>query len=321
MKKSATLVVLFILSIIILMVVFSSFFIVNEIEQVVVTRFGKPIGIPIQKAGIHFKIPIVDKANFFDKRKLEWNGSPDEIPTKDKNIITVLTTARWRITNPLIFMQDLGVSEEAAHQRLDGIIDSIIRDEISGINLAEIVRNSNRIIKAMEDVPSEFGDTEGQSVEEIHIGRDKITRDMVDKAKQDIAKLGIELIDVRITGLMYERSVQEKIFSRMISEQKKIAAKIRSQGQAEKERIEGRMNLDLKTIDSEGYREAQEIKGDADAQSAKIYAESYNVAPDLYQFMASLDAYEQAIDSNSVIILGSDAEFFQALKSSKKRSE
>lgn len=317
MKRSITLFILLFFSLIALSILLSSYFIVNETEQVVITRFGKVIGKPIMKSGIHFKIPWLDKANFFDKRILEWDGNPDTVLLADKNAIRVDTTARWKINDPLLFFQDVG-SETGAQQRLDGIIDSAVRDEISQHNLVEIVRNSNRIFKTQDDFVDDFETSGLGKLEEVKVGRDKISRNILSKARKDLAELGIELIDVRIKGLMYDPSVQQKIFSRMISEQKKIAEKIRSQGQAEKAKVEGRQNLDLKTIQSEAYKQAQIIQGEADAQAAKIYSEGYILDPSLFEFMASLESYEEAITENSVIILGSDADFFKAVKTYKK---
>lgn len=316
MKRNISLFITMFFALIALSVLLSSYFIVNETEQVVITRFGKVIGKPIQSAGIHFKIPWIDKANFYDKRILEWDGSADTILLADKNTIKVDATARWKIRDPLAFLQDVG-TEELAQQRLDGIIDSAVRTEISQHHLVEIVRNSNRAFKIQEDFSDDFDTGGPSSIDEVKVGRDKISRNILAKAKKDLSPLGIELIDVRIKGLMYDPSVQQKIYSRMISEQKKIAEKIRSQGQGEKARIEGRQNLDLKTIQSEAYKQAQIIQGEADASAAKIYSEGYALDPSFYEFLAALDAYDDAITSNSVMVIGTDADFFKTLKSYK----
>lgn len=294
-----------------------SFYIVKETEQVVITRFGRPIGDAIVDAGIHFKAPFIDTVNVFEKRILEWDGYTSQISTAEKKFIIVDTTARWKIKNALVFLQSVGKHEADAQTRLDGIIDSAVRNEVRSNKLIEIVRNSNRVIDVVKKEGEVSGETflDESAVEEIFVGREQITRNILKRAAATVENLGIQLIDVRIKGLMYEASVLEKVFDRMISERKKIAVEIRSEGQAEKAKIEGQKNLELKKIQSKAYRRAQEIKGEADAESTKIYAKAYDLEPEFYQFLKSLESYEKSLKENSSLILGTNIEFLKVLKS------
>lgn len=312
MKKTITIIAIFIS----LIIVSSGFFIVYETEQVVITRFGKPVGDPIQTPGMYFKIPVIDKATYFDQRILEWDGHPNQIPTKDKKYILIDTTARWKIIDPLTFLQTVG-NETGAQTRLDDIIDSAVRNEVTSHNLIEIVRGSNRVIDVLKEQHLQEKSEEESTIEKIKVGRDKITRNILKRAKPTIKKYGIDLIDVRIKGLNYEESVREKVYNRMISERKKIAEKLRSEGKAEKAKVKGKLNLELKTIESEAYRQAQEIKGEADAEATKIFAKAYDIDPALYRFLTSLEAYEKAIDKNGSLIMGTNAEFLDVLKKGK----
>lgn len=295
----------------------SCFFIVKETQQVVITRFGRPIGQPITTAGLHFKMPLIDKTVVFEKRVLEWDGDPNQIPTRDKKYILVDSTARWKIVDALTFLQTVG-NETGAQSRLDDIIDSSIRNEITQHDLIEIVRNSNRVLDILNDESEETTAEEELGSVNITVGRELITRNVLKDAQIIIRKYGIELTDVRIKGLNYEASVQEKVFNRMISERKKIAEKIRSEGLAEKAKIDGKRHLELKTIEAKAYREAEEVRGEADALSTKTYAEAYLVDADFYNFMASLKSYTDIIDKNGVLIMGTDTEFLKVLKSAGK---
>lgn len=300
-----------------LFVALSCFFIVKETQQVVITRFGRPIGQPITTAGLHFKMPLIDKTVVFEKRVLEWDGDPNQIPTRDKKYILVDSTARWKIVDALTFLQTVG-NETGAQSRLDDIIDSSIRNEITQHDLIEIVRNSNRVLNILNDESEETTAEDELGAVNITVGRELITRNVLKDAQIIIRKYGIELTDVRIKGLNYEASVQEKVFNRMISERKKIAEKIRSEGLAEKAKIDGKRHLELKTIEAKAYREAEEVRGEADALSTKTYAEAYLVDADFYNFMASLKSYTDIIDKNGVLIMGTDTEFLKVLKSAGK---
>lgn len=291
-------------------------YIVDETKQVVITQFGEPIGEPIRKAGLHFKIPFVQKANYFEERILEWDGYPTEVPTKDKKFIWVDTTGRWRITDPLLFMQSMG-TELHAQSRLDDIIDGMTRDLITSYNIVDIVRNSDQILTATkmeEDIASE------ERFETITIGRDQITRAILEKAKIIVADYGIELVDVRIKRLNYVDRVRQKVYERMISERKRAVEQLRSEGQGIKAEIEGQKERELKKIESEAYRSAQEIKGKADAEAIRIYADAYSKDADFYAFTKTLELYPETL-RDSRFVMSTETEYLKYLKSPLKEDQ
>jgi len=304
--KSIAIGVLIFLALIILV---SGLYTVDMTEQVVITRFGKPVGDAVKEPGLHWKKPFVEKANSFEKRTLEWDGDPNQIPTKDKKYIWVDTYARWRIADPLKFLQSVR-NELGAHGRLDDIIDAATRDYMTSHLLLEIVRNSNREMATAE--------AEMELPEEVKIpiqwGREKITRQILERASEMVPQYGIELIDVRIKLINYVEEVRKKVYERMISERTRIAEKYRSEGQGKKAEIEGQMEKELQRITSEAYRKAQEIKGKADAEATKIYAGAYNKDPEFYSFLKTLDTYKGTIDDRTWLILTTDSDYLKYLK-------
>ncbi|MFH1856981.1 MAG: protease modulator HflC [Candidatus Omnitrophota bacterium] len=286
---------------------------IDETQQVVVTQFGQPIGTPIADAGLHFKTPFIQQANYFDKWILEWDGEPNQIPTKDKKYISVDTTARWKIKDALKFLQSVG-NERGGQARLDDIIDSATRDAVTNQKLVEAVRDTNRIIEEKSEQTED--DTMGQ-VEELEIidfGREALTRTILEEASKIVPQYGIELIDVRIKRINYVSDVQKKVFERMISERKRAAEQYRSEGQGKKAEIEGKRAKELNQIQSDAYRIAEEIKGDADAEATNIYADAYNKAPEFYAFLKTLETYENTIDETTTLILTTDSEYLKYLK-------
>lgn len=300
-----------ILAILGFIVISGAIYTVSETQQVVITQFGQPIGEPIKTAGLHFKTPFIQKANYFEKRILEWDGSPNQIPTKDKRYIWVDTTARWRIADPLKFLQSVG-NETGAHARLDDIIDSATRDSITNQLLVEAVRNTNRLLERIKEVEEVLGAEE--ALERIEVGREELTRGILQRAQELVPQYGIELIDVRIKRIDYVEEVRRKVYERMISERKRAAEKYRSEGQGKKAEIEGEMEKELNRITSEAYRKAQEIKGRADAEAIKIYAEAYSKDPEFYSFLKTLETYKETIDKGSTIILSTDSDYYEYLK-------
>jgi membrane protease subunit HflC len=287
-------------------------YIVDEAHQVVITQFGEPIGAPITAAGLHVKRPFVQQAHYFDKRLIEWDGVPTQIPTKDKKFILIDELARWRITDPLLFLQTVG-NELGAQARLNDIIASATRDVVTGHILQEMVRSSNRLldepIQAGEDIilPAEVG-------ERIEKGRDELTRLILARASELIPSYGIELMDMRIKRINYIEEVREKIYDRMVAERKQAAEKSRSEGQGKRAEIEGQMEKELKIITSEAYRKAQEIKGQADAEATQVYAEALGNDPEFYMFLKTLESYRATVDENSTLILTTDSDYFRYLK-------
>ena len=286
---------------------------VDETQQVVITQFGEPIGNPITKSGLRFKMPFIQQANYFEKRILEWDGDANQIPTKDKRYIWVDTTARWKIVDALKFLQSV-TNELGAHARLDDIVDSATRNYVTSHNLVEVVRNTNRLVQK-EDVDTE-GDfsLDSGEIEKIEVGRDALTRGILKEASEIMPQYGIELIDVRVKRINYVREVQAKVYERMISERKRAAERYRSEGQGRKAEIEGQTVKELNKIRSGAYRTAEELKGKADAEATGIYANAYNKDPEFYAFLKTLETYKGTIDKSTTVIITTDAEYFEYFK-------
>jgi len=291
------------------------FYIVDETQQVVVTQFGQPIGMPITEAGLHFKMPLIQQTNYFDKRILEWDGEPNQIPTKDKKYIWVDTTARWKIVDALKFLQSVG-NETGAQARLDDIIDSATRDIVTNHNLVEVVRDTNDIMEGAAEAVDTDSMSQSEELEKINYGREEMTRNILNEASKIVPQYGIGLIDVRIKRINYLSDVQIKVFERMISERRRAAEQYRSEGQGKKAEIEGEMAKDLNQIQSDAYRVAEEIKGKADAAATDIYAKAYNEDPDFYAFLKTLETYRETINSETTVILTTDSEYLKYLKNS-----
>jgi membrane protease subunit HflC len=269
----------------------------------------------IDNPGLHIKLPFIQKANFFEKRWLEWNGDTNQIPTKDKKYIWVDTYARWRISEPLTFFQRVR-DERGAHSRLDDIIDGETRNTVANYNLIEIVRSTNREFEITEEI-QELLETK-EDLLKIETGREKISEIILEKASIVTPEYGIELKDVKIKRVNYVEEVQNKVFDRMIAERQRIAAKYRSEGDGNSAEIRGQKERELKTIQSKAYRKAQEIKGKADAEATKIYASAYNLDPEFYQFMKTLETYKTILDEKTWLLLSTDCEFLKYLKSTRK---
>ncbi|MFP4082515.1 MAG: protease modulator HflC [Candidatus Aminicenantes bacterium] len=298
-----------------LIVLLDALYIVSETNQVIITQFGDPIGGTITKPGLRGKIPFIQKAHFFEKRWLEYDGDANQIPTKDKKYIWVDTYARWRISNPLLFFQRLR-DERGAQSRLDDIIDGETRNAVANFDLIEIVRSSNRKFEVTEEI-ADILDL-ASAVPEIETGREKIAEIILEKSSQITNEFGIELKDVRIKRVNYVEEVQRKVFDRMIAERQRIAAKYRSEGDGRSAEIRGEKERELKRIQSEAYRTAEEIKGKADAEATRIYARAYNLDPEFYQFTKTLDTYRASL-TGTWLLLSTDSEFLKYLKSTSRR--
>jgi len=298
---------------ILIVVVFISgvMFIVDETKQVVITQFGRPVGQPITDAGLYFKTPFIQKTHYFEKRLLEWDGDPNQIPTKDKRYIWIDVTARWKISDALTFLQSVG-NELGAHSKLDNIVNSATRDVITSQLLVEAIRNTNRIMDTKDAGDVVFAIEAG--VEKINVGRQKLTGMILDKAKVLAPQYGIELVDVRIKRINYVKAVGKKVYERMIAERKRAAEKYRSEGQGKRAEIEGQTDKELKQISSEAYRKSQILRGKADAEITKIYADAYNKDPQYYSFLKTLETYRTTIDEHSTMILTTDSDYYRYLK-------
>ena len=287
----------------------SAAYIVSETNQVVITQFGEPVGEPITEPGLHFKIPFIQTANMFEKRFLEWDGFPNQVPTRDRRFIWVDTYARWRITDPLLFFQRLR-DERGAQSRLDDILDGETRNAVARHDLIEIVRTSNR--EPADTAASEL--EEAETLDPIVSGREQITREILDAAAAAVGELGIELLDLKFKRINYIADVQQDVFARMIAERQRIAEEFRSEGQGESARIQGERERDLAQIQSEAFRAAEEIRGTADAEAIDIYADAYGRDAQFYAFTKSLETYERTMDPSTFFILGTDSELLRFLE-------
>jgi len=293
------------------------FYTIDETEQVVVTQFGKLIGQPILKAGLYVKLPW-QTVTRFEKRILEWDGDADQIPTREKRLIWVDITARWRIDDALKFMKRIR-TEQSAQTRLDDIIDAKTREVISSHMLIEVLRNSNRLIEEGETddlkiAASAFGKT---ALMPIKKGRAELSKIILERAAQAVKDYGIELVDVKIKHINYVKEVQNKVYERMISERKRAAEQFRSEGQGKRAEIEGQRSKELEEIRSEAYRTAQEIKGKADAEAIKIYANAYNKDPEFYSFVKTLETYRKTINKDTTLMFSMENNFYEYLSGAK----
>ena len=316
--KNKNLIIAGILAFIVLIIIMSASYVVNENEQVIITQFGKPIGDPISSPGLNFKIPIIQKANFFERRFLEWDGDPNQVPTKDKRFIWVDTYARWRITNPLLFFQRLR-DERGALSRLDDILDGETRTAIANHWLREVVRSTNRE-PALDET---FGFLEElDTLQNIKVGRKNIMNEILVASSERVKDLGIEILDLRFKRINYIEEDRVKVYDRMITERKRIAEKFRSEGQGEASIIRGHKERELKRITSEAFRIAEEIKGRADAEATRIYANAYNRSDetrDFYRFLKTMETYENTFGADDWLILSSNMDFYKYLKNPKGR--
>ncbi|MGE4284997.1 MAG: protease modulator HflC [Phycisphaerae bacterium] len=272
------------------------FYQLGEAELAVITQFGQAKRI-VSTAGLKLKVPFVEKVNRFEKRLLEWDGKPNQVPTFEKRYINVDTFARWRISDPLKFMESLA-TEESAHSRLDDIINSAVRNQISSNLLIEAVRNSNRKMAMKVDIEGD----RSKELMAVQIGRNKIEEEIIREASTSTAGFGIELVDVRIKRINYTEQVREKVYERMIEERLRVAAEYRSEGEGTQMRIRGEIENEVKSIKSDAYKTSQQIKGDADAKAVKIYADAYSLDPDFYAFSRTLESYKDNLTGKDLIL-------------------
>ena len=304
-------------NILILAIIFllaNSFFVINEKEQAIITQFGKPIGSTIVESGLKLKIPFIHTVLRFDRRILEWDGSVNEIPTKDNKYILIDTFAKWRISDALEFYKS-AKNEMMAQSRLDDIIDGAVRDEIANRSMSEIVKSSDRVMDVNDSGYSENRD--GSEEEYVTDGaRLEIISDILSNvdAKLQELNMGIEIVDVQIKRVSYNKQVQNKLFNRMISEQNMIAEKYRAQGQGSKQEILGRQIQKEKEIKSNAYLNSQNIKGKADAEATEIYAKAYSQSPEFYNYLKTLETYKRTLDSSTVFILSTNNKYLKFLE-------
>ncbi|PIE59850.1 MAG: HflC protein [Desulfobulbus propionicus] len=294
--------------------IWDGFFILKEGQQAVITQFGAPVGDPRVEAGLHLKIPFIQHIKLFEKKILIWDGAPNQIPTNDKTFIYLDTTARWRITDALRFLQAVG-TESRAQTLLDDILDGTLRDLVNKNDLIEIIRSSDWSKEYMSTSANRSPDM----IVAPELGRDKISELVLHTASKVTPQYGIELVEVMFKRVNYIDSVREKVYDRMISERKRIAAEKRSLGEGRKAEILGRVERELKEITSTAKKTAVEIRGKADAEATKIYGKAYSSDPEFYAFMKSLESYRDIITNNTSLMLSSDSDLFKYLQTIKEK--
>jgi membrane protease subunit HflC len=296
----------------------SAAYTVDQAEQAIILQFGKPVGSVITEPGLHFRMPFIQEVRRFDKRLLAWDGDPNQIPTRGREFISVDTTARWRIVDPLQFLKSVK-DENGAQSRLDDIIDSVVRDQISSSELTDIVRSKDWEVteKDLQELDSlDNGETAEKLADKPRIGRKVLTRNILREAQRGMPeKYGIELVDVRIKRINYIPSVRKQVFDRMISERQRIAEQFRSEGQGEASKIEGETSLELASIRSEAKRKAEIIRGEADAEATRVYNQAYSADTAFYHFMRTLESYPQTLGKTTTMILSSDNDYLQFIRS------
>ncbi|MEN8796380.1 MAG: protease modulator HflC [Akkermansiaceae bacterium] len=302
-----------------LLFVSGAIYTVREDQQVLITQFGKPVGDPVTDSGLHFKIPFIQKVNEMEKRVLSWDGDSSQMPTRDKLYIQVDTFARWEISAPLVYFQKLR-DERSAQSRLDDVLGSETRNAVANHDLIEIIRTTkDREPLQQEQIEQMLGSESGW--EPIEKGRSLIEKRIFDQAKGKLEAYGITLLDLRFKRINYTSAVEREIFGRMISERQQIAERFRSEGAGEAARIEGDMEREVKTIQSEAYQKVQSVLGKSDAEATRIYAEAYGGSPEqesFYSFIKTLEAYDKILDGNTTVILSTKSDLFKFLEGSEE---
>ena len=322
-KQKVLLGIIGFVAIVIVFVIAGGTYVVDESMQAVILQFGKPVGDPVTEPGLHFKMPFVQEARMFEKRVLAWDGDPNQVPTSGREFISIDTTARWRIVDPLKFLESV-TNESGAQSRLDDIVDSVVRDMISSTDLVEIVRSADWEVTSedlarVDVVTTEMGDKE--LMREVTVGRRRLTRKILEEARKLMPQYGIDVVDVRIKRLNYIPDVRRPVFERMISERQRIAEKYRSEGQGEAARIEGETARQLAEITSEAKRKAEVIRGEADAEATRVYNEAYSEDPEFYAFQRTLESYVKSLGRQTVLVIGADSDYFNYLRSIEAQEE
>lgn len=303
-------------ALIFLILLFASIYTVDEAEQAIVVQFGAPVGEPVTQPGLHFRIPFIQEIRRFDKRLLSWDGDPNQIPTVEEQFISVDTTARWRIVDPLKYLQSVQ-NEFGAQSRLNDILDSVVRDKIAASSLVDIVRSKDWKV-SQEDLRRAMAAEGDQEIllQKVEAGREELVKSILETAQQQMPQYGIELVDIRIKRINYVEMVQQQVFERMIAERQRIAEQFRSEGQGRSAEIEGETDRLLLEIKSEAERDAEVIRGMADAEATKIYNEAYGADPEFYAFYRTIESYSKALGRGTTMVIGGDSEYFKYFKSS-----
>src|SRR5580693_520409 len=298
-------------------ILMSSIYTVSEVEQAIITQFGRPVGDPVTDAGLKFKAPFIQEVNLIDKRVLEWDGSPSDMPTKDKLYVSVDLFARWRIAEPLQYFLRLH-DERSAQSRLDDVLGSETRNAVAKHELIEIIRTTKDRVPLRDTLVTDTGrELDVGSLVPIQKGRKLVEQEIFAEAAEKVRVFGIELLDIRFKRINYNESVRPKIYDRMTSERRQIAERFLSEGNGEAARIRGNRVRDLNKIQSEAYRQVEEIRGVADAKATEIYARAYNQSPEavaFYEFTRTMQSYKFIIAENTTIVLSTNSDLFKFMK-------
>lgn len=323
MNRQSLTVVSFIIALVVGGVVLSSSaYTIDEAEQAIIVQLGAPVGGPITEPGLHFKVPFIQEVRRFDKRLLSWDGDPNQIPTRGEQFISVDTTARWRIIDPLTFLKSVQ-NERGATLRLNDILDSVVRDHISAADLVEIVRSKDWEISE-EDLKRAQAVSEGDEeilLKRVASGRQELVKSILEKASVQMPDYGIELVDIRIKRIDYVQAVQQRVFERMIAERQRIAEQFRSEGQGRAAEIDGITQRQLAQITSEARRQAEIIRGEADAEATRIYNEAFGADPEFFSFFRSLESYSRSIGDKTTLFLGPESDYVRYLRDASPSSD
>jgi modulator of FtsH protease HflC len=298
-------------------VAMGSIYTVGEVEQAIITQFGKPVGAPVTTAGLKVKVPFIQDVNLIDKRVLEWDGKPTDMPTKDKLYVSVDLFARWRIADPLQYFLRLH-DERSAQSRLDDILGSETRNAVAKHELIEIIRTTKDRVPLRDALLAGAGpERDMGSLVPIQKGRKTVEQEIFAEAAEKVRVFGIELLDIRFKRINYNASVRPKIYDRMTSERRQIAERFLSEGNGEAARIRGNRLRDLNKIQSEAYRQVEEIRGVADAKATEIYSKAYNQSPEavaFYEFTRTMQSYKSIIAENTTLVISTGSDLFKFLK-------
>tara|TARA_B110000914_G_scaffold50999_1_gene43816 strand:+ start:445 stop:1290 length:846 start_codon:yes stop_codon:yes gene_type:complete len=268
----------------VILFVLSTIIVVDETEQVVILQFGKPVKI-IKEPGLNFKLPApIQVLNSFEKRLLEYDVPPEEILSRDKKSLIVDNYVRWRIVDPLLFLQTVRAIP-TAKTRLDDIVYSELRQELGNHDMHEIITEAREFI-----------------MEKVTIA-----------SNEETSKYGIEVIDVRIRRVDLPRENEASIYARMEAERKRQANKFRSEGEEEAQKIRAATDRDKTVLLAEAYKTSQQIRGEGEAEALDIYAVSFSKDPEFYEFIRTLETYEKVIDKKTTLVLPGDSKLFKAL--------
>ncbi|MDR2617304.1 MAG: protease modulator HflC [Treponema sp.] len=318
MKKFLSVLVVLIIAVI-AVVVMGPFYVVDEGEQAVIVQMGKITNV-ITEAGLHVKVPFIDDVVRYPKRIMAWDGEQKSMPTKEKQYIWVDVTARWRISDPKKFYESIQTID-AAYQKLAEVIDSEVRTVTAENYLRESVRNSNILLEKLEEASETEGDELSPALIESEGSRDPILRgrrqlaeEILARSRRMVPEYGIELIDVVTRQIRYNDELTQSVYARMIKERNQIAQHRRSQGEGKKAEWMGRMTNERMSVLSDAYAKAETIRGAADAEATRIYAEAYSRDRGFFEFWRAVESYRTTLPKFDKT-LSTDLDYFRYLYS------